>query len=243
VPVPPHALLPFLVGSVLVTVIPGADMALVTRQVLVGGTALAQRTVFGNLTGLLVHGVALAAGLSALLVVSATAYTAVKLVGAAYLGYLGVRTLLAARRPYRLDSDRKPAGDPAAARHEPPATPAGDPVAGRHEPPAKPDSDQPDTGRRAFLPGLISTVLNPKPALFFLTYLPQFVDPRQPVLPQTLTLAAIHVLVGLLWLSGYARLVDRARGVLTAPSVKAWLERTTGVVLLAFGVRVAIERR
>jgi threonine/homoserine/homoserine lactone efflux protein len=228
VPVPPHALLPFLVGSVLVTVIPGADMALVTRQVLVGGTALAQRTVFGNLTGLLVHGVALAAGLSALLVVSATAYTAVKLVGAAYLGYLGVRTLLAARRPHRLDSDRKPAGDP---------------VAARHEPPAKPDSDQPDARRRAFLPGLISTVLNPKPALFFLTYLPQFVDPRQPVLPRTLTLAAIHVLVGLVWLSGYARLVDRARGVLTAPSVKAWLERTTGVVLLAFGVRVAIERR
>jgi len=89
----------FLVGSVLVTVIPGADMALVTRQVLVGGPALAQRTILGNLTGLLVHGIALAAGLSALLVASATAYTVVTLAGAAYLVYLGAQALLASRHP------------------------------------------------------------------------------------------------------------------------------------------------
>jgi threonine/homoserine/homoserine lactone efflux protein len=205
-PISPDVLLPFLVGSVLVTMLPGADMALVTRQVLVGGTPLAQKTVFGNLAGLLVHGVALAAGLSALLVASATAYTVVKLAGAAYLLYLGVQALLAARRP------------PAAA---PPAA----------------------VPRRAFLQGLLSTVLNPKPALFFLTFLPQFVDRDAAVLPQTLTLAAIHVVVGLIWLSAYARLVHRARAVLTAPRVKAWLERTTGAVLIAFGLRVAVERR
>jgi threonine/homoserine/homoserine lactone efflux protein len=205
---PLDLLLPFLVASVLVTVIPGADMALVTRQVLIGGPALGQRTIVGNLAGLLVHGVALAAGLSALLVASATAYTVVKLAGAAYLVYLGVQALLASRHP------------PAAAP----------PVAG-----AAP--------RRAFLQGLLSTVLNPKPALFFLTFLPQFVDRDAPVLPQTLTLVAVHVVVGLVCLSAYARLVHRARGVLGAPRVKAWLERTTGVVLIAFGLRVAVERR
>ena len=152
--VPLDLLIPFLVGSILVTVIPGADMALVTRQVLVGGPALAQRTVFGNLTGLLVHGVALAAGLSALLVASAPTYTAVKLAGAAYLVCLGVQALLASRRP---------------PTHASPAA-VGVP-------------------RRTFLQGLISTVLNPKPALFFLTFLPQFVDRDAAVLPQTLTLA------------------------------------------------------
>jgi threonine/homoserine/homoserine lactone efflux protein len=97
--------------------------------------------------------------------------------------------------------------------------------------------------RRAFLQGLTSTVLNPKPALFFLTFLPQFVDRDAAMLPQSLTLAAIHVIVGLIWLSAYVHLVDRARGVLTAPRVKAWLERTTGAVLIAFGLRVAVERR
>ena len=205
---PLDLLIPFLVGSILVTVIPGADMALVTRQVLVGGTALAQKTIFGNLTGLLVHGVALAAGLSALIVASATAYTVVKLAGAAYLVYLGVQALRASRRPV-------------------PDVPPPDLVAPRH----------------AFLQGLLSTVLNPKPALFFLTFLPQFVNRDAPVLPQTLVLAGIHVLVGLIWLSAYARLVQRARAVLTAPRVKAWLERTTGAVLIAFGLRVAVERR
>ena len=205
---PLELLLPFLVGSVLVTVIPGADMALITRQVLVGGPRLAQRTIFGNLTGVLVHGIALAAGLSALLVASATAYTAVKLAGAAYLVYLGVQALLASRRP--------PAEAPPLAIAAP---------------------------RRAYLQGLISTVLNPKPALFFLTFVPQFVDRDAAVLPQTLTLAGIHVVVGLVWLSIYARLVDRARNVLTAPRVKAWLERTTGAVLIALGLRVAVERR
>jgi threonine/homoserine/homoserine lactone efflux protein len=204
----PEALLPFLVASVLVTVIPGADMALITRHVFVGGPALAQKTIFGNLTGLLVHGAALAAGLSALLVASATAYTAVKLAGAAYLIFIGIQALRHSRRP-----------------HVDLAAPTG---------PAP---------RHAFLQGLVSTVLNPKPALFFLTFLPQFVDRDAAVLPQTLTLAGIHVLVGLVWLSAYARLIDRARGLLTAPRVKAWLERTTGAVLIAFGLRVAVERR
>ncbi len=207
-PLPLDVLLPFLVGSILVTVIPGADMALVTRQVLVGGTSLAQKTIFGNLTGLLVHGIALAAGLSALLVASATAYTAVKLAGAAYLVYLGVQALRASRQ--------SPSEPPPAAIVAP---------------------------HRAFMQGVISTVLNPKPALFFLTFLPQFVDRDAPVLPQTMTLAAIHVVVGLIWLTAYAHLVQHARGVLTAPRVKAWLERTTGVVLIAFGLRVAVERR
>jgi threonine/homoserine/homoserine lactone efflux protein len=208
VTVSPELLLPFLLGSLIVTVVPGADMALVTRQVLVGGPRLAQRTILGNVCGLLVHGVALAAGLSALLVASATAYTAVKLAGAAYLLWLGVQAIRTSRKP----ADAGPeAGGPAP--------------------------------RHAFLQGLLSTVLNPKPALFFLTFLPQFVDRDRDLLPQTLTLAAIHVLVGLVWLTAYAHLVERARAILTAPRVKAWLERTTGMVLIALGVRVAVERR
>lgn len=207
-PIAPDLLLPFLLASILVTVIPGADMALVTRQVLVGGQSLARRTIAGNLTGILVHGVALAAGLSALIVASAAAYTTVKLAGAVYLVWLGVQAIRSARRP-------APEVDLAGA-----------------------------APRRAFLAGLISTVLNPKPALFFLTFLPQFVDPgRGAVLPQTLTLAGIHVVVGLVWLTTYAYLVDRARAALTAPRVKAWLERSTGALLVTLGVRVAVERR
>jgi threonine/homoserine/homoserine lactone efflux protein len=211
-PVPIEQLAPFLIASVLVTIVPGADMALITRQVFLGGPRLADKTIAGNLTGLLVHGVALAAGLSALLVASATAYTAVKLAGAAYLCVLGVQTLLAARRAAP--------GMPSTARERP--------LPSR---------------RRAYLYGLMSTVLNPKPALFFLTFLPQFVDEERVVLPQIAFLVAIHVAVGLVWLTLYARLVHRAHRVLTRADVRRWLEGATGAVLIALGIRVAFERR
>jgi threonine/homoserine/homoserine lactone efflux protein len=114
VPVPVDQLALFLVGSVLVTIVPGPDMALVMRQVFIGGTTLAQRTIFGNLSGLAVHAVALAAGLSALLLASAEAYTVVKLAGAAYLVLLGVQALRAASRP-----DAGASADAAAAASRP----------------------------------------------------------------------------------------------------------------------------
>ena len=216
-PVPPEQLLPFLVGSILVSIVPGADMALVMRQVFIGGTSLAQRTIFGNLTGLVVHAVALAAGLSALLAASAEAYTAVKLAGAAYLIFLGFQTLLAARRR---DAELAAAA-------------TGGVVATRGVP----------SPRTAYFQGLVSTVLNPKPALLFLTFLPQFIDESRPVLPQIAFLAGVHIVVGLIWMTLYAHLVARAHRTLTRSDVRRWLERVTGVVLIAFGLRVAVEQR
>src|SRR5919198_6621089 len=94
----PHDLVVFLLGSIVVTVVPGPDMALITRQVVTRGRRAAQATIFGNLSGLVVHATALVVGLSALLVASATAYTVVKLAGAAYLVFLGVQSLRQARR-------------------------------------------------------------------------------------------------------------------------------------------------
>jgi threonine/homoserine/homoserine lactone efflux protein len=214
-PVPLDQLLLFLIGSILVTIVPGPDMALVMRQVFIGGTALAQRTIYGNLSGLVVHAAALAAGLSALLVASAEAYTVVKLAGAVYLVYLGVQTLRSARH-----AGADAARDAAAAASRPVPS-----------------------MRTAYLQGLVSTVLNPKPALLFLTYLPQFVDELRPVLPQIAFLAAVHILVGLVWMTVYAHLVQRAHRTLNRRDVRRWIEGATGVVLIALGVRVALERR
>lgn len=218
-PVPLEQLLPFLAGSILITVVPGADMALVMRQVFLGGTALARRTVFGNLSGLVIHALALAAGLSALLAASAEAYTMVKLAGAAYLVFLGLQTLRSARRGrwenVALDA---PTGSAQPARGVP-------------------------SMRMAYIQGLVSTVLNPKPALLFLTYLPQFVDTSRSVLPQIAFLAGVHILVGLGWMTAYAHLVARAHRTLTRPAVRRWLEGATGTVLILLGLRVAVEQR
>jgi threonine/homoserine/homoserine lactone efflux protein len=200
----------FLVGSLVITLVPGADMALVTRQVVTRGRRAAQVTVFGNVTGIVVHATALAAGLSALIVASATAYTAIKLAGAAYLVYLGVQSLRQARL----------------SRRESSAVAA----------PVRPRRGSP------YLAGLLSTVLNPKPALFFLSYLPQFIDRSDPVAFQLALLAGIHIVVGLVWLTTYASLVSRLQAAIARPRVKAAMERVSGVVLVALGVRVALER-
>ena len=213
----------FLAGSILVTVIPGADMALVMRQVFVGGTRLAQRTIYGNLSGLVVHAAALAAGLSALLAASAEAYTVVKLAGAAYLVLLGVQTLRSARRGDWADADAD--ADAAAQEHTRRDRPRGVP-----------------SMRVAYLQGLVSTVLNPKPALLFLTYFPQFIDQARPVLPQVAFLATAHILVGLVWMTFYAHVVQRAHRLLTRRDVRRWLEGVTGVVLIGLGLRVAVEQ-
>jgi threonine/homoserine/homoserine lactone efflux protein len=202
----PHHLVVFLVGSVVVTVVPGPDMALVTRQVVSRGRRAAQITIFGNLSGLLVHATALAAGLSALIVASATAYSAIKLAGAVYLAYLGIQSIRHARQPPEGSAARTPRGSP-------------------------------------YRQGLISTVLNPKPALFFVSYLPQFVDRSGSVALQVAILAAIHVVVGLVWLTIYASLVARMHVALTRPRVRGALERVTGVVLIALAARVAVARR
>jgi threonine/homoserine/homoserine lactone efflux protein len=225
-PVPIEQLIPFLIGATLVTIVPGADMALVMRQVFVGGTALAQRTIFGNITGLIVHSIALAVGLSALLVASAEAYTAVKIAGAIYLVDLGAQALLSAWRAGRE-----------------PGPSAGDMVDAGAASPSRGASRPVPSMRTAYLQGLISTVLNPKPALLYLTFLPQFVDTARPVLPQIVFLAGIHIGMGVIWLTFYAHVIARAHRTLTRSDVKRWLESATGVVLIGLGLRVATEPR
>ena len=98
------------------------------------------------------------------------------------------------------------------------------------------------TRATAFRQGFLSTITNPKPLLFFATYLPQFVDPNARVAPQVFALGAFHCLVGAIWLTTYANLVGRLQPVLARERVRRRLERATGTVLIALGLRVALSR-
>lgn len=98
-------------------------------------------------------------------------------------------------------------------------------------------------GRRAFLEGMLNNVLNPKVAVFYLAFLPQFIAPGDPVLAKSMLLATIHFLQGVLWLSVVALCVERLRRGLTRPRVQRALEAVTGLVLVGFGLRLAVERR
>ena len=204
----------FLGIAALLTIIPGADTALVTRNALSRGRTAAFFTTFGICLGCLCHATASALGLSVVLRESARAYEWVKLAGAAYLIYIGARSLWTARNNPRMEL----ASTPAASR-----TNGG--------------------LLRSFSEGLFTNLLNPKVALFYLTFLPQFIAAGESVLRKSLFLASIHVLMGLAWLCSYAMLLDRMSSVLARPSVKRKLEAFTGAVLVAFGLRLALERR
>ncbi|MBX5469979.1 MAG: LysE family translocator [Thermoleophilaceae bacterium] len=107
-------------------------------------------------------------------------------------------------------------------------------------PPSEPERDR---GGSSFRRGLLTNLLNPKIGVFYSTLLPQFVDQRHDVLAQSLALATIHNLLGLVWLPLYGALVVKAGDRLRRPRVRALLERATGTVLIGLGLRLAVERR
>ncbi|MCU1602468.1 MAG: hypothetical protein JWO22_3177 [Frankiales bacterium] len=101
--------------------------------------------------------------------------------------------------------------------------------------PATSDASPP---RRAYRDGLVTNLLNPKIGVFYATVLPTFIRPGQSVLGMSLLLAGIHALMGLVWLSVVAAAAGRLRGILSREVWRRRLQRVTGVVLVAFGVRV-----
>ena len=199
----------FAVAAVTLLVIPGpAVLYIVTRSV-DQGRAAGLASVCGVHVGTLVHVAAAALGLSALLVSSATAYHAVRWLGAAYLIWLGVRRLLAH------DEDAPAAPGPGTRRHG---------------------------LRRSFAQGVVVNVLNPKTALFFLAFLPQFVDVSRGSVPfQVVVLGAAFVLLGLLSDGAYALLASTGAGWLRRrPRVARTSRLVSGGVLISLGVTTAL---
>jgi threonine/homoserine/homoserine lactone efflux protein len=95
----------------------------------------------------------------------------------------------------------------------------------------------------AFRSGLVTSVANPKLAVFFVALFPQFVSDGAPVLPPALAMAGLIVMLDLAWYSTLAVLVDRGRRALTGSRIMQRLEALMGAVLIGLGVRVALEQR
>jgi threonine/homoserine/homoserine lactone efflux protein len=202
-------LLAFAGLALLLAMTPGPDMATVTRNGLAYGRRGVVLTALGIGTALLCWIVATGFGVAAVLATSAVLFTAVKLAGAVYLAYLGIRSLLSSRR------------------HTPTSDLQGAPLA---------------PARRIYRTGFLSAMLNPKLGVFFVTLLPQFVHPGQPVLARMIVLGAIFASIGVTWMTGYGLLVTKARDLIDRPRVRAWMERVTGVILVGFAARLALER-
>ena len=99
------------------------------------------------------------------------------------------------------------------------------------------------SGRAALRDGLLTSIANPKLAVFFVALFPQFIPRGAPVLPSALAMALVIVAVDLLWYSTLALLVARARNAFIAGGWGQRVERLTGAVLIGLGIRLALERR
>jgi threonine/homoserine/homoserine lactone efflux protein len=202
-------MLTYLIAVVILVVMPGPDQALITRSALTGGRTGGLLATLGGATGVTVHASAAAVGLSALLLASAEAFTVVKIVGVAYLVWVGVQTLRTAAR-----SRRQPTGEQSAAA--------------------------PRRRLLFFRDGFLSNALNPKVAMFFVSFMPQFMtaDGPAPWL-QAVLLSAIFALVFLSWFSLYVWVVSSLGQLLARPAVKAWIERVTGAMLIGMAALLA----
>ncbi|MGH9805656.1 MAG: LysE family translocator [Terriglobia bacterium] len=200
----------FLASGVLLNLAPGQDTLYIVGSSIASGRRTGLASALGISTGCIVHTVAAALGLSAILAASATAFTAVKLAGAAYLVYLGLRALFA----------RADAVSPLQ-RAAPAATGS------------------------AFRRGVLTNVLNPKVALFFLAFLPQFIDSDSPTkLAAFVALGLTFVATGSVWCLILAVAASNIRGFFVEhPRALSWLSRASGVLFVALGLRLAMAER
>ena len=197
----------FAAAAFVLIAVPGPNMMYLVARSVSQGRRAGVLSALGIETGTLVHITTAAAGLSALLASSATAFAVVKYAGAAYLLYLGVRTLLAREAPHR-------------------------PAAGT-----------PSPGRDVFRQAVLVQILNPKVAIFFLAFLPQFMDPDRAAAPQVVVLGGVLVVRGLIlgaaealaagWLA--QRLRRRRAGG------RPWGRWASGGVYLALGAYAAVS--
>jgi RhtB (resistance to homoserine/threonine) family protein len=203
----------YLIAITLLTITPGVDTVLIIRNTTRGGWRDGVLSSLGICCGLFVHAVVSAVGISVILLQSAWAFQALKLAGAAYLVWLGAVSL------------RNAAG-------------RGAPLALN----GPPEHSARFSVRRSLGEGFLSNVLNPKAVVFYMAFLPQFIDPSGSALQQSLCLAGLHFIIAMVWQSLLASIVDRAKGWLQNRAIRRTLDGLTGTVMVLFGLKLALDR-
>lgn len=200
----------FVVAGVLLNLVPGQDTFYILGSSIAQGRRVGLASALGISAGCIVHTLGAALGLSAILATSAAAFTLVKLAGAAYLVYLGIRYLTG----------------PAHGISSPGPTAARD-------------------AWKAFRQGVITNVLNPKVALFFLAFLPQFIDPEsQYKIAAFLALGLTFVATGTVWCLFLAIAAASVRRFFTGhPKAFTRLSQAAGTLFVVLGARLALSER
>jgi RhtB (resistance to homoserine/threonine) family protein len=201
----------FVIMSILLIILPGPDTAIATKNTLSAGRTGGFKTLAGTFCALLIHTIAAVIGLSAIIVKSALLFSIFKYVGAVYLVYLGIKTLLVIRSKH--------------------ATTPNDMA-----------SESKYNSQSHFKQGFLTNMLNPKVAIFFLTFLPQFVDPGSNTLIPFLLMGLTYAILTAVWFFMYIFLVDQISAFMKKPKTTTVIESLTGAVLIGFGIKLALEK-
>ena len=199
----------FLAAGILLNLTPGQDTLYILGRSMAQGKRAGIFSVLGISSGILLHTVAAATGLSALLATSSTAYAGIRWAGAAYLAFLGARMILGVGTPGQgLFHGRGPV----------------------------------EAGR-IYRQGVLTNVLNPKVALFFLAFLPQFVDPgcAHPIMP-FLLLGGLFMATGTAWCLCLVLLSSRLTAALRRGRWARAAQRACGVLFVGLGLKLALEQ-
>lgn len=207
------ALVSFTFASVLIVLLPGPDSLVVVRGLVRAGRRGGASTAAGVLGGLGVWVAATTLGLSALLRASEAGYEVLKIAGACYLIWIGVRSLLAVRRS---------AGE-VAAEGDGPMAPA------------------PLLGGSGFRAGFLTDILNPKVGVFFVSFLPGFVPAGYSVGWTTLAFGIWYTVLSAFYFVGLIAVSGTIANWMAQARIRRRLDALTGLVLVGFGVRLATE--
>ena len=206
-------LLIFIAAGWLLNLTPGPDVLYIVSQAVRSGVRAGVVAALGIVSGCFVHVFAAALGVGALLATSATAFLLLKWAGAAYLVWMGLRLLLAR------------------------------PVAGVVSPSTGWVTPLPANLWRIYRRGFLTNVLNPKVALFFLAFVPQFIAPDAPdkvavflLLGLLFNINSLPINFGYAWLAGWA-----SHRMSAASRARRWLDRAAGVMFIGFGLRLAMS--
>jgi len=208
----PHLLISYLIAITVLSMTPGVDTMLVIRNTARGGWQDGMTSSLGICSGLFIHATISAVGISVILLQTAWAFSALKIAGACYIIWLGLNSF----RSMTKKGDSSP----------------GEKI-----------STQPQSFQvgRSLREGLLSNVLNPKPVIFYMAFLPQFIDPQHPALSQSLILAGFHFVIAMIWQSLLSLFVDQAKSRLFHSRAGRIFDGITGTVLVGLGAKLALD--
>jgi threonine/homoserine/homoserine lactone efflux protein len=192
---------------------PGPNLFLLLKNAPVLGVQTGLLNTAGICIAILCHATLSLLGVSAIVLASATAFSLLKFLGAAYLVYLGIMALRDAWFGVGIHHKLDTAAEP-----------------------------KPTSIARGIAEGWFTNILNPKPAMFYLAIFPQFIDPGSHMIAQGLSLGALHALIAACWYGLVVLAMDQVRALLRRPAVARGIKGTTGVLLIGVGARLATLR-